>query len=299
LETTVHTPDGLALWVETFGDPGAPAILLVMGAMNQGIFWPEDFCKNLSDSGFHVIRYDHRDTGRSSVVHGLRQAYTLVGLTRDAVAVLDGLGIARATVVGLSMGGFIGQMMALQYPDRVDRLVLLSTSADHRPYMAATLGLPTGLFRLPGPERVFLDQVARMRRHPPRTEAEWLASINEGWAVTYAGPRPYPRAQVEKATRLAFSRAADPKSAMRHALAVGASAHRLKKVQQIEVQTLVIHGRFDPCLPLAHGEYLASQIPHATLLVLDMGHTFMWSWDDEVLQAVRAFASGGPQGAPH
>jgi len=93
VETILTTPDGVSLWTETFGEPGQPALLLVMGAMNQGIFWPDAFCQQLADAGHFVIRYDHRDTGRSSKV-GRWPPYTLKALARDALAVLQGLGVA-------------------------------------------------------------------------------------------------------------------------------------------------------------------------------------------------------------
>ena len=116
MERMIITPDGLRLWSESFGDPDKPCILLIMGAMNQGIFWPEGFCNRLASAGFHVLRYDHRDTGRSSKVLYLRTPYDLATLARDAVAVLDGHGVAKASsIVGLSMGGYIAQILAIEH----------------------------------------------------------------------------------------------------------------------------------------------------------------------------------------
>ena len=292
VETILTTPDGVSLWTETFGEPGQLALLLVMGAMNQGIFWPDAFCQQLADAGHFVIRYDHRDTGRSSKV-GRWPPYTLKALARDALAVLQGLGVARATVVGLSMGGFIGQWLAVQHPERVERLVLISTSADHRPYVAATLGLPARLLRLPPPEPGYLAYLQRLKRLPPKTPEAVFASVSEGWATTYAGPRPYPRAEVEAAIRLAYTRTHEPLAALNHGLAVAVSRHRLELVKRIRVPTLVIHGRHDPLFPLPHGAYLAQHIPDARLVVLDMGHAFMWSWDAEVRDAILGFVRGG------
>lgn len=289
METFIPTPDGLTLWTETFGDPGRPAVLLVMGAMNQGIFWPDGFCQRLAEAGFFVIRYDHRDTGRSSKV-GWWRPYTLTGLTQDALAVLQGLGVAKATVVGLSMGGFIGQLLAAWHPQRVERLVLISTSADHRPLMAASMGLPLGRWRLPPPEPEYLACLKRLKQHPPQGPEAWAASASQGWAVTYAGSRPFPREAVEDAIARAHARTDKPLAAMHHSLAVAASRHRLALVQTIRVPTLVVHGRWDPLLPLAHGQYLAQHIPAAQSLTLDMGHSFMWSWDDEVRAAIEGFA---------
>lgn len=289
METYVRTPDGLSLWVETFGDAGNPALLLVMGVMNQGIFWPDAFCEQLAAWGWRVVRYDHRDTGRSSCVSYVRHPYTLKALARDALAVLDGLGIDRADVLGLSMGGFIAQLLALEHPERLRKVVLLSTSADHRPYAASVLGLPATWFTLPPPEPSFVAMLKRLRQQPPQTLEEEKSAAMQAWAVTYAGPRRFPLEAVRQAVNLSFQRASNPRAAMQHGLAVGVSKHRLKTVQGIRTPTLVLHGRFDPCLPLAHGEYLARHIPGASLQVLDMGHAFMWSWDDEVAYAVRDF----------
>jgi pimeloyl-ACP methyl ester carboxylesterase len=294
METFIRQPEGLTLWAETFGSPSHPAVLLVMGAMGQGIFWPDRFCEQLAQSGHFVIRYDHRDTGRSSTVSAL-QPYTLNALTSDAVAVLDGLNVAKATVVGLSMGGFIGQLMATQHPQRVERLVLMSTTADHRPYVAAAMGISTTkLLRLPPPTPAFLNYLKKARRHRPKSAGDTFASACEALAATYAGPRACPTAEVEAAVRLSLSRTDNLMAALKHGLAVSVSKNRLKLVQDIRVPTLVIHGRFDPLFPLGHGQYLAENIPGAQLRVLNMGHSFMWSWDDEVRAAVLGFIGSAP-----
>jgi pimeloyl-ACP methyl ester carboxylesterase len=289
MEREVTTPEGLTLWTESFGAPGRPAILLVMGAMNQGIFWPDGFCTRLADAGFHVIRYDHRDTGLSSKVSYMLAPYDLDTLARDALAVLDGHGVRRAHIVGLSMGGYIAQILAIDTPERVEHLTLISTSPDHRPYMAATMGQSTAWFSLPGPEPALLDDLHASLIKPPRTPEDLIEYRLEGWRVTYDGSRPFPEQQVERALRLAARRCPDQTASFQHGLAVASSPDRLEAVKGITAPTLVIHGRFDACLPLAHGEYLARAIPRARLLALDMGHAFMWQWDDEVARALLEF----------
>jgi pimeloyl-ACP methyl ester carboxylesterase len=286
MQTEITTPDGLILWTESFGDQARPCILLIMGAMNQCIFWPDGFCARLADAGFHVIRYDHRDTGLSSKVNYLLAPYDLSGLARDALAVLDGHGIEKASIVGLSMGGYVAQLLAIDHPARVDRLVLISSSADHRPYMAATMGQSTVWFSLPGPEPALLDYIHATLVRPPRTPDELLANRLEGWRVTYDGARPFPEAMVAQALRRAAERCPEQSASFQHGLAVAASRDRLEAVKSIVAPTLVIHGRQDVCLPMAHGEYLARAIPGTRLRVLDMGHAFMWQWDDEVASAV-------------
>ena len=94
-ETTVRS-DGLELWTESFGDANRPTVLLIMGAMNQGILWPDEFCAEIAQDGHHVIRYDHRDTGQSSSVDFKKHAYNLDDLARDALMVLDGYGVSSS-----------------------------------------------------------------------------------------------------------------------------------------------------------------------------------------------------------
>lgn len=289
MQRLITTTDGLTLWTQAFGRPESPPILLVMGAMNQGIFWPDRFCQDLADAGFYVVRYDHRDTGQSSRIDFQKSPYDLASLAADAVDVIHGCGLDKPVVVGLSMGGYIAQLLAASHPDLVARIVLISSTADHRPYMAATMGNSTDALSLPGPDASYLAYVRAASVNPPRTTSEILHSMSEGWRVTYGGPRPYPKAEVEQALQLALQRAPDIAAAFQHGLAVAASPDRLHLVSRIGVAALVIHGRYDPLLPLPHGEYLASHIPGAKFEVLDMGHSFMWSWDEDILALVLTF----------
>jgi len=289
MQRLITSAAGLNLWTQAFGKPERKPVLLVMGAMNQGIFWPDQFCQDLANAGFYVVRYDHRDTGNSSRIDFKKNPYDLDALAADAADVIRGCGLDKPVVVGISMGGYIAQLLAASYPHLVDRIVLISSTADHRPYMAATTGSSTDDFLLPGPEASYLDYVIAASLNPPQTLNEILQSMSEGWRVTYGGPRPYPKVEVEKALKAAVERAPDIASAFHHGWAVAASPDRLGLVERIGVATLVIHGRYDPLFPLAHGEYLASNIPGAKFEVLDMGHSFMWSWDKEILSLVLQF----------
>ena len=121
--------NGVALCTEHFGDPGDPPILLVMGIGASMLWWEEGFCRKLADGGRFVIRYDHRDTGRSVTYELGRPGYTGADLVADAAGVLDAYGLAAAHVVGVSAGGAFAQLLALDYGERVLSLVLISTSA--------------------------------------------------------------------------------------------------------------------------------------------------------------------------
>jgi len=289
MENLISTDDGLTIWSEAFGKPTDSPVLLIMGAMNQGIVWPDDFCQKLAEVGNFVIRYDHRDTGKSSTVDFQKHPYDLVLLTQDAVAVLKGYGIKKAVIVGLSMGGYIAQLIAINHSSFVDKLILISTSADHRPYMAATMGQGYEHFSLPAPENMFLDYIRATVARPPQTAEDLAENRIHGWEVTYGGMRPFPREHIARAIRLSAMRATNPYSAFNHALAVLASPDRLELIKLISAPTLIIHGLYDPCFPIAHAEYLAKNIRNSQLVTLEMGHSFMWSWSDEVRSNILKF----------
>ena len=120
--------NGVELCTEAFGDPADPPVLLVMGIGASMLWWEEGFCRMLAEGGRFVIRYDHRDTGRSVTYEPGRPEYTGADLVADAVGVLDAYGIPAAHVVGVSAGGAFAQLLALDFPDRVLSLVLISTS---------------------------------------------------------------------------------------------------------------------------------------------------------------------------
>src|SRR5947208_12320633 len=120
--------NGIELCVETFGEPGTPAILLIGGASGSMDWWEDEFCARLEAGGRFVIRYDHRDTGRSTSSPPGEPGYGMPDLVADVVALLDELEVRRAHLVGISMGGGIAQRMAVAHPDRVASLTLLSTS---------------------------------------------------------------------------------------------------------------------------------------------------------------------------
>ena len=294
----IKTREGLALWSEAFGDADGEPVLLIMGAMNPGLFWPDEFCQALAGSGLRVMRYDHRDTGRSSTVDFARHPYTLDELAADALAVLDGYGVERVHLVGLSMGGYIAQILAARYAQRVEKLVLLSTTADQRPYMAATTGNADAVqdaFLSP-PAASFVASVKAAASATPRNEAEAELVALAVWRSIYACDvnaeglgHAFPADFILDCLRKARSCGHDQAAAFNHAAAVLASPPRLDLLDAIRVPTLVIHGRSDPCLPLDHGEYLASHIRGAQLRVFAMGHMFPPEMSGEIAGTVATF----------
>ncbi|HET9323131.1 MAG TPA: alpha/beta fold hydrolase [Gaiellaceae bacterium] len=247
--------NGVELCTEPFGEPADPPILLVMGIGGSMLWWEEDFCRLLADSGRFVIRYDHRDTGRSVTYEPGRPEYTGADLVADAVGVLDAYEIPAAHVVGVSAGGAFAQLLALNFGDRVLSLVLISTS----PATPGERGLP------PATERYarFLA-TADMDRSDAESVVEYLVDYAR---ILAGGERQFDEAAVRRLVRRDVRRARDISSSENHdMLPEGEMSH--EPLSSLAVPTLVIHGTADPMFPFEHGQALAEEIPGASLLAL-------------------------------
>jgi len=251
----------LELCVETFGSPQDPTILLIMGAAASMLHWDDAFCRDLADTGRHVVRYDHRDTGRSTAWPPGSAAYSLRDLVKDAVGVLDALQVARAHVVGMSMGAAIGQLMALDHPDRVASLTLLASTPGGPGHDADDL---------PG----MTDELAAALLEGPR-EGEAEAATEPGDPVSelvdgerpFAGTLPFDEPRWRSVAERSIARARSIASAENH-YAIDPGPPWRHRLPSVLAPTLVLHGTADPMLPLAHGEALAREISGARLLTL-------------------------------
>jgi pimeloyl-ACP methyl ester carboxylesterase len=252
--------DGVELCTESFGDPRDPPILLIMGTGASMLWWEEGFCQMLADGGRYVIRYDHRDTGRSVTYEPGRPEYTGADLVADAARVLDAYEIPAAHVVGASAGGAFAQLLARAHPDRVLSLVVISTS----------FAVPTGR-HLPAPTDAFTRFVAgtEVNWSDPESVIDYLVEYSR---VLAGGQRPFDEGAARDLARHDVERARDFAAAQNHdRLREGQSA--AKSLAAIATPTLVIHGTADPMFPIGHGEALAAEIPGATLLRLEgAGH---------------------------
>jgi pimeloyl-ACP methyl ester carboxylesterase len=252
--------NGVELCTEAFGDPTDPPILLIMGIGGSMLWWEEGFCRMLADGGRFVIRYDHRDTGRSVTYEPGRPGYTGADLIADAAGVLDAYGIPAAHVVGVSAGGAFAQLLALDFADRVLSLVLISTS----PATPGDRGLPP-----PADEFGRFLATAEMDWSDAKSVIEYTVGYSRMLA---GGERPFDEAAARELVRRDVERARDFAAVQNHDL-LRDDERPGEPLSSIRGPTLVIHGSADPMFPPGHGEALAEEIPGARLLTLEgAGH---------------------------
>jgi pimeloyl-ACP methyl ester carboxylesterase len=287
-EEKLAEANGLRLCYQTFGAPADPPLLLVMGLGAQMIWWADGLCERLAARGFHVVRFDNRDIGKSTWIstpppdlarvmarlEPLSAPYALEDMARDAVGLMDALGLAEAHIVGASMGGMIAQLMAIHFPERVKTLTSIMSTTGERG------------FRAPKPE-----VWAAMTAPPPLTVEAFIeanvriAELLRGYAD--AGEEADARA---RATRAA-ARGLNPAGGVRQVAAIMASGSRKEALARVKAPTLVIHGADDPLIPVEAGEATARAIPGAELLKLErMGHTLPRALWPTIVEAIAAHA---------
>lgn len=284
--------NGITLCHDSFGDPTAPPLLLIMGLGGQMIAWDDMFCTQLAGRGYRVIRFDNRDIGLSThfadagvpdvgaafmaslMGKPVQAPYTLRDMADDAVGLLDALDIERAHVVGVSMGGAIGQTLAIHHAPRLRTLTSIMST--------------TGAPGLPGPTA----QAAAMLLKPaPTDRAGYLASYSETWKVLRAGDFPQDEARDAARAEQAFDRGLNPAGTARQLVAIIASGSRKQALGAVRVPTLVIHGDADPLVPLGCGLDTAKSVPAAKLRVVEgMGHALPISMWPQVIDAIAAHA---------
>jgi len=286
-ERYIKTKKGLTIYTETIGNSNNPPIILIMGALNQGIFWYDSFCKSLSENNFFVIRFDHRDTGFSTVINYKESPYTLNDLTEDVIDISNAYNFNKVNFVGLSMGGYICQLLGINYPEKVNTLTLISTTSDHRPYMDSTMGNFNNKYDLPYPEKPFLDYIERNKINFPQTELDIEKNQIEGWKIIFNNINDNDFDEVIKLIKLANKRNKDKYSAYNHGLAVFNSRERTDLLKKIIAPTFIYHGEKDPCFPIEHGKLLYKLINNSKFnIVKNMGHMFSLTESNYLLEEI-------------
>lgn len=269
--------NGITIAYETSGSPLDPPVLLIMGLGMQLIAWPQDLVDGLVEQGYYVICFDNRDIGLSSKLHqhkkpnivwayfksllGLKQsaAYTLNDMADDALGLLDALGISKAHVVGMSMGGMIAQIFASRFANRTLSLTSIMSSSGKR--------------SLPGPTAA--ARAAMMRSADPNDRKAVVDRIVNVYRVVGSPSFPTPERILRANIERAVDRGASPDGVARQMVAIMASGDRTPLLRKIECPAMVIHGAADALIPLACGIDTAQAIPGASLHVIEgMGHDF-------------------------
>jgi pimeloyl-ACP methyl ester carboxylesterase len=285
----------IRLCYETFGDRGHTPMLLVMGLGTQMLAWHEDFCRELADRGFFVIRYDNRDVGRSTHFDDVppprpaellrrrirRPAYTLGDMADDGAGLLDALGLASAHVVGASMGGMIAQTLAGRHPPRVRSLTSIMSTTGNR-----WRGQPA--------LRVYPYLLAR----PPRTKQEGVERIVRLFRVIGSPGFDHDDEELRAMVALAWDRDSSRTGTARQLAAIIASGDRTPDVRRISAPTLVIHGTHDRMVRPSGGRATARAIAGSRLmLVRGMGHDLPRGAWPRLTGAIAEHAARADEGA--
>lgn len=258
--------NGIDICHETFGDPGARPLLLIMGLGGPMNWWDDEFCEGLAGVGFHIIRYDNRDCGRSTRMQGrispvqayLRRSspYSLTDLADDAAGLLDRLGLPSAHVVGTSMGGMIAQALAIGHPAKVRSLTSIMSSTGGR-----FVGRPSP------------RAVAALLSPPPRDRDRYVDYLLRTLRVIGSPGFPFETDRMRERAERTFDRGLNPGGTARQLAAILAARDRSAGLRRLTVPALVFHGAADPLVHVSGGRATARAIPGAELEVVPgMGH---------------------------
>ncbi|HSX26437.1 MAG TPA: alpha/beta hydrolase [Chlamydiales bacterium] len=282
--------NGIEIWAETFGEKKNPPLLLVMGALCQGILWPTEFCQRLAAEGFYVIRYDQRDSGFSTCFNFEKNPYDLLDMAKDAVALLDALEVEKAHVFGLSMGGPVAELMSVHFPGRVMTLTLIATSCDFRPGSFAYDGLYPDDLVLSRPKEIYLAWIRQFFESPPQTREGMLEERLKAWSILNGSIVPFDTELYREIEEEFLDRLKHPESLANHLLVMKKSFELIQNVPYlVRVPTLVIQGLEDVIFPPDHGVALAGAIRGSELLELEgFGHILNTHFYDFLIEKIKS-----------
>ncbi len=258
MNTCMIRQGALEIATQTFGDRENPSVLLIMGAMASMLWWPDDFCAALAAEGFHVIRYDNRDTGLSSKYPPGEPGYGLGDMVEDAVRVLDHHAVGKAHVVGMSMGGMIAQTLALTHPARVASLTAISTSP---------LGIDTS--KLPGTAQAYQAHAATGAGIDWSDRTQVLDFILRDARMLASTAHSFNEAGMRDFLSRDYERSGSFASATNHFAIMEETP--VGSIRDLEARLLVVHGTSDPIFPVEHGEALAAAAPDGRLVRIPGG----------------------------
>jgi len=264
------------LYYETVGDPGDPTLVLVNGLGSQCINYATEWCERFVAAGYQVVRFDNRDTGLSSKLDGVE--YGLADMADDVVAVLDAIGVARAHVMGVSLGGMIVQRLAIDHPDRVRTLTSVMSRTGEPGFGESS---PEALALLLGP--------------PASSREEYIEQLVEAIAVYGSKPEWIDDGATRARAAAAYDRCFCPAGIARQMTAVMSGGSRDEELRTLAVPTLVLHGSRDVLINPSGGRHTAEVIPSARYHEIDgMGHDYPPAAWDEWVGTWAAFVAERP-----
>ena len=265
--------NGIEICTEAFGNPNDLPILLVMGAASSMLMWREGFIDNLVAGGRFVIRYDNRDTGRSSCFDFEQEPYTVSDMAADAIGVLDAYDIGSVHAVGASLGGFIVQHLAFDHRARVRTITPIMSSSDPAAALPA-VGGDAGDTALPPPTDDWVSAIAELAELDPDDNSGAVELRVRMLRMLHGSAHPFPEAQTRALVEAEIARACDYPKANNHGLTFAVTPRWVDRLATLDVPTLVIHGTEDIILPYPHAKALAGAIAGAELLTLEgVGHS--------------------------
>jgi len=266
--------NGIHIEYDTFGKSSHPALLLIIGLGSQLIHWQDEFCQQIADNGFYVIRYDNRDSGLSTKFEGLSSEeimekimalfsdqkvsvpYTIEDMSSDAVGLLDEIKIEKAHICGMSMGGYIAQTFAINNPSRTISLTSIYSHCGNRSEF------------LPSQEAM-----EAMMKPIPKNRDGFIEYMVDFFKLIYGTGLPFDEEFHTKIAAQAFDRSFCPEGTGRQYLAIMVQKDRTDELGKLKIPSLIIHGDEDPLVPFAGGKATAEAIPDAAFMVVKgMGH---------------------------
>jgi pimeloyl-ACP methyl ester carboxylesterase len=277
----------IKLWTESFGNSTDPSILLIIGAGSQSILWPDEFCKKLANQGFFVIRYDNRDTGKSSAIDYAKNPYTIMDMAKDSLAVLDHYNINQANIIGFSMGGQIAQFIGAYFPERAKTITLMATSTSFEEGFNAFAGKYDGK-GLSAPKDHYVKWATKATT-PNQTYEQKLSDFVHSWKLLNGDKTPFDEALYKQIAENSFARSNLDNPYPQHAYAMKASYNEHKEAPgKINLPTLIIHGEEDPVFGVDHAEALHKNIRGSKLEVIKgMGHNLNTRFYDPLINLIK------------